>query len=159
MKIELNRVTWYSRLLALALVIVLPFLGFWLGMKYQEAVSPSSSVVSSNPTTQPPATSSAKPTPGESKKQVTNSQLTIKVTYQNGIYYYSGTIELPTPCTILTVNSNVTRTAPSVVNILITTQPTDAICAQAVTPKTFSGQVSGPANATVDVYLNDKLVN
>jgi hypothetical protein len=37
MKIEWNKVTWYSKLLALALFVVLPFAGFWLGIKYGSA--------------------------------------------------------------------------------------------------------------------------
>jgi hypothetical protein len=36
MKIEWNKVTWYSKCLALALIIVLPFLGFYFGEKYGE---------------------------------------------------------------------------------------------------------------------------
>ena len=34
MTIEYNKVTWYSKLLALILFVALPFIGFWLGMKY-----------------------------------------------------------------------------------------------------------------------------
>ena len=53
---QLNQVTWYSKLLALILFIALPFIGFWLGMEYQKQVGP--------PTTdivyQKVATSSAK---------------------------------------------------------------------------------------------------
>ena len=37
MKIEWNRVTWYSKILALALFIALPFAAFWLGIRYGEA--------------------------------------------------------------------------------------------------------------------------
>jgi hypothetical protein len=39
-KIEWNRVTWYSKLVALALFIALPFIGFWFGMQYGEVVAP-----------------------------------------------------------------------------------------------------------------------
>lgn len=38
MKVEWNKVTWYSKLLALAVVVILPFLGFILGMKYGAVV-------------------------------------------------------------------------------------------------------------------------
>jgi hypothetical protein len=34
MPIEYNKVTWYSKILALILFVALPFAGFWLGMKY-----------------------------------------------------------------------------------------------------------------------------
>ncbi|MEK7094440.1 MAG: hypothetical protein AAB903_03835 [Patescibacteria group bacterium] len=36
MTIEWNKVTWYSKLLALILFVALPFIGFYLGMMYQE---------------------------------------------------------------------------------------------------------------------------
>lgn len=37
MKIEWNKVTWYSKILALALFVALPFAAFWLGIRYGEA--------------------------------------------------------------------------------------------------------------------------
>jgi hypothetical protein len=36
MKIEWNKVTWYSKLVALVLFVALPFAGFWYGIKYGE---------------------------------------------------------------------------------------------------------------------------
>lgn len=38
-KIEWNKVTWYSKLLALALFVALPFIGFYYGMKFGETVA------------------------------------------------------------------------------------------------------------------------
>jgi len=39
MRIELNKVTWYSKLLALILFITLPFIGFYIGIQYQKTLS------------------------------------------------------------------------------------------------------------------------
>jgi hypothetical protein len=36
MRIKWNKVTWYSKAIALALFVALPFLGFWLGANYGE---------------------------------------------------------------------------------------------------------------------------
>ena len=36
MKIQWNKVTWYSKLLALALLVFLPFIGFYFGVQYQK---------------------------------------------------------------------------------------------------------------------------
>lgn len=36
MTIVYNKVTWYSKLLALIIFIAMPFIGFYLGVKYQE---------------------------------------------------------------------------------------------------------------------------
>lgn len=35
MKIVWNKVTWYSKLIAVVLFVCTFFLGFWLGMQYQ----------------------------------------------------------------------------------------------------------------------------
>ncbi len=40
MNIEWNKVTWYSKILALILFVALPFIGFWYGMQYGELVAP-----------------------------------------------------------------------------------------------------------------------
>ena len=37
MTIEWNKVTWYSKVLALALFVALPFIGFYFGVKYENA--------------------------------------------------------------------------------------------------------------------------
>jgi hypothetical protein len=39
MKIEWNKVMWYSKIIALALFVALPFIGFYYGTKYGETVS------------------------------------------------------------------------------------------------------------------------
>jgi hypothetical protein len=38
MKVEFNKITWYSKLIALILFITLPFIGFYLGMQYEKAI-------------------------------------------------------------------------------------------------------------------------
>ena len=40
MKIEWGKVTWYSKFIALALFVALPFIGFWYGTQYGEMVVP-----------------------------------------------------------------------------------------------------------------------
>jgi hypothetical protein len=39
MKIQWNKVTWYSKLIALILFVALPFIGFYYGMQYGKAVA------------------------------------------------------------------------------------------------------------------------
>ncbi len=43
---QLNKVTWYSKLIALILFVAMPFIGFYLGMQFQKTVD-SFKVVSS----------------------------------------------------------------------------------------------------------------
>ena len=40
MKIKWREITWYSRLVAAALFVLLPFLGFWLGIRYARSLGP-----------------------------------------------------------------------------------------------------------------------
>ncbi len=40
MNIEWKKVTWYSKALALGLFVALPFIGFWLGIKYDRSIGP-----------------------------------------------------------------------------------------------------------------------
>ncbi len=39
MKVEWNKVTWYSKILALAIFVALPFVGFWYGTQYGETLA------------------------------------------------------------------------------------------------------------------------
>lgn len=59
MKIQWNAVTWYSRILALILLIALPFVGFYIGTIYQQAISPQI-----NTTTNPATPVNKNPNPG-----------------------------------------------------------------------------------------------
>lgn len=47
MKVEWNKVTWYSKIIALVLFVALPFAGFYYGTKYGEALQLVASVASS----------------------------------------------------------------------------------------------------------------
>jgi len=40
MAVHWNKVTWYSKAIALVLFVALPFVGFWLGVKFGETVAP-----------------------------------------------------------------------------------------------------------------------
>ena len=45
MEVEWRSVTWYSKALAMAFFVALPFLGFWLGVRYEQAVGPRAVIV------------------------------------------------------------------------------------------------------------------
>lgn len=38
MAVEFNKVTWYSKLLALTMLVALPFIGFYLGRQYEQGI-------------------------------------------------------------------------------------------------------------------------
>ncbi len=51
MKIEWNKVTWYSKLLALILFVVLPFAGFYFGVRYGVAQQRAANILSDSKNT------------------------------------------------------------------------------------------------------------
>ena len=145
---QYNRVTWYSKVIAMILFIALPFIGFYLGMKYQEQINP-------------PTTNLVEFRNGSSTKTIVNTdQITVKTTYDSGILKYSGTVQLPTPCYEIKDGTIILESFPEQVQIRITTEIPDSseICAQVITEKEFSEELQVSQDATVSVYLNDKKI-
>lgn len=147
------QVTWYSKLLALILFVALPFLGFYAGMKYQQAIAPPSQEVPNG----------TKPNGSDQtgwKTIVDSDQVTVKTKYEAGVLKYSGTVQLPTPCHKLKEESLVMESYPEQVQIRLTIQDPGpgTFCAQVITQKEFSGQVQVSEKAVVSVYLNGEKV-
>ena len=145
-----NSVTWYSKLLALILFIALPFAGFYAGIKYQEATTPSSE--------SPKATSSAKQSGW--RTIVSTDQITVRTKYESGTLKYNGTVQLSTACHELKDEAGVMESFPEQVQVRLTTEDpvSGTMCAQVITEKEFSGQVKVSENATVSVYLDGEKV-
>ncbi|OGD86908.1 hypothetical protein A2Z23_01440 [Candidatus Curtissbacteria bacterium RBG_16_39_7] len=146
---KLDQVTWYSKLLAAILFVALPFVGFCLGMKYQQAITISQKV---------PANSI--PKTGDTNIAIKADQLTLKTTYENGFLKYSGEVELPSPCHQLKDQSLVMESYPEQVQIrLMVESPQPGVaCVQVITDKEFSGQIKVSDKATVSVHLNGQKV-
>ncbi|HSX57731.1 MAG TPA: hypothetical protein VLE47_00470 [Candidatus Saccharimonadales bacterium] len=151
---KFNQVTWYSKLIALILFVALPFIGFYLGMQYQELTHPTTEVQTTTVSNSFTATTSANTTNDQSNISIKTDQVSVNAVEKNGLVTYSGTVQLPTPCTNLNVDATASRTDPSVVSIQLTTQPTDTVCAQVVTPKPFSGEVAAPKGVQIHVFYN-----
>ena len=148
LNMQFNKVTWYSKVIAMILFIALTFVGFYLGVKYQERINPPTTIV-------------VEPRNGSSTKTVVNTdQVTLKTTYENGTLKYSGTVQLPTPCHGVNHEVTVLESFPEQVQIKVTIEVPEApvICAGVITPKEFSGEVQVSEDATVSVYLNDKKI-
>lgn len=148
---KVNSVTWYSKLLAIILFIALPFFGFYLGMKYQEATSTKNgSVVTNNNL-------------GGVKtlKKVETDELTINVVYKDGIISYSGTVRLPTPCYILKDETKVLESSPEQIQIrlsILPPPPNAGVCIQTLTNIEFSGELQASEQAEVSIWLNNKKI-
>lgn len=153
---KFREVTWYSKLFALILFVALPFLGFYAGMRYQQAVALTKEVNI--------GTSSATPKGGgnqsTTKISIKTNQLTLRATYENGLLKYSGTIQLPTPCHQLKDQTVVMESYPEQVRIqfVVEPPPSGTVCAQVITPKGFSKEMQVSEKATISVYLNGNKV-
>jgi hypothetical protein len=139
------QVTWYSKMLAAILFVALPFIGFYTGIKYQQAITTSREVVVNNMTKTK-----------DKNINIKTDQLVLNTTYENGVLKYSGTVQLPTPCHKLKDETGVLQSFPEQVQIrLVVEPPKPGIdCAQVITEKEFSGQVEVSSKAVVSVYLN-----
>lgn len=146
-----TEVTWYSKLGALALIIILPFIGFYLGMFYTQG--------SSDPTTG--SVSIIDKIKDKDTKTVVNSKkVSLKTSFKNGKLEYSGTVQLPSPCHKLDIQTTIAESYPEQVYIslkIIDPDP-NMLCASVIEEKEFSGELKVSANASVSVSLNGERV-
>ena len=152
---KFNQVTWYSKLLALVLLVALPFLGFYAGTKYQQAIVPTDKVIDDNGSKD----NNYFNTTGW-KTIVENDQITVKTKYENNTLKYSGTVQLPTPCHQLKDQSGMMLLYPEQVRIQLVIEPSPpgTVCAQVITEREFSGGVQVSEKAVVSVFLNGEKI-
>ena len=148
---KFTKVTWYSKILALILLIALPFIGFYAGVWYQKQIYPNqdnSGIVVDDGKKEEP------------KTVVDSQKVKLKTSFKNGVLNYSGSVSVPTPCHELDVETIVAESYPEQVQIRIKIQdPKEGtVCAQVVTEKEFSGRLKVSENASISVYLNDEKV-
>ena len=166
---KFKEVTWYSKLAAAILFVLLPFLGFYAGMRYQEAffqgVNNDGAIVSIPANKD--ATSSAKNKDNDDLdqrtlvKKINNEKLSISVVLDDGSLRYSGAVVVPTPCHEVKADAIVAESFPEQVQIRLTTRNPDPIkaCAQVVTNKEFSGEAKVSSEAQVSVYLDGEKID
>lgn len=148
---KFNQVTWYSKLGALFLIIILPAVGFYLGMIYGGDVSPSDEssvrVVGQTKVI-------------DNKTVVGSEKVTLKTSFKNGKLEYSGSVQLPSPCHKLDIQTTVAESYPEQVYISLEIIDPDpgVLCATVIEEKEFSGKLSVSANASIFVSLNGERV-
>lgn len=155
MKIEFNSVTWYSKLVALALFIALPFAGFYAGMKYQKAITADEvRIIKDKDNTSSPSSTQ------KTTINIKTNDLSFTSTYQNGLMKYQGTVTVPTPCYEVKQEALIAESFPEQVTIRIKTELVKEVipqsCIQVVSQKPFSGEAKVDKNAIVRIFLNDK---
>lgn len=146
-----NEVTWYSKLGALFLIIILPVVGFYLGMIYSlgssDSATGSVSIVDKIKDT-------------DNKTVVGSEKVTLKTSFKNGKLEYSGSVQLPSPCHKLDIQTTVAESYPEQVYISLEIIDPDPgmLCATVIEEKEFSGKLSVSANASIFVSLNGERV-
>jgi len=155
---KFREVTWYSKLLALALFVVLPFAGFYAGMWYQKNISLGTNDIVANGSKD--ASDSA--SKNGWKTIVDSEKITAQTKHESEILYYKGAVQLPTACYKLKDETAVLESYPEQVQIRITAGQTKSdsigVCAQVITDLEFSGQVQVSEKTVVSVYLNGEKV-
>ncbi|HEX7455941.1 MAG TPA: hypothetical protein VF303_00545 [Candidatus Nanoarchaeia archaeon] len=155
---KFREVTWYSKLLALILFVVLPFAGFCAGMWYQKNIFPQVNDVVTNDSKT--ATGSANQSGW--KRVVDTGKITTQTKYDGGTLHYNGTVQVPTACYKLKDETTVLESYPEQVQIRITAGQTKSdvggVCAQVITTLEFSGQVQVSKDAVVTVFLDGEQV-
>lgn len=80
--------------------------------------------------------------------------LAIEHGFFGGLHLYRGTIDLPTPCHTIAIESRVAESFPEQITLAITTRERQGVCAQVVTPTPFSTTVQASREARVSATLN-----
>ncbi|MEX0616849.1 MAG: hypothetical protein WD231_03515 [Candidatus Woykebacteria bacterium] len=166
---KFREVTWYSKLLALALFVALPFMGFCAGMKYQEGLytGPTNNNIAIPDLPKKDASDSSKPKDDSNTdsrtqvKKINNDKLSISVILDDGKLTYTGTVKVPTPCHSVKHDALVAESYPEQVQIKLTTLNPDPtqVCAQVVANKKFSGEVQVSSKATISIYLDGNKID
>lgn len=142
-----TEVTWYSKLGALLLIIILPLVGFYFGMIYsQDSSDPTTGSVS--------IVDKTKDT--DNKMLVGGEKVTLKTSFKNGKLEYSGSVQLPSPCHKLDIQTTIAESYPEQVHISLKIMDPDpeTLCASVIVEKEFSGELKVSANASISVSLN-----
>ena len=162
---QYNKVTWYSKLAAMILFIALPFMGFYLGMKYQEGLNPGKSDQTVSTPSKKDATGSALPDDKTDSrtvvKKINNEELYINVVVVDEGLSYDGAVMVPTPCHTVKDEVIVAESFPEQVRIdlkVVNPDPSK-VCTQVVTNKEFSGMAKVSSEAQVSVYLDGEKID
>lgn len=164
---KFTQVTWYSKLGALLLIIILPIVGFYLGMQYQKATTAASSSTITNLATESAKKDSDKKVDDSDNVQIDDgktivetSQMTVKTSYEDGVLKYAGTIQFANSCQSIKDETKVLESFPEQVQIRMITfaAQTETPCAMLAVVKEFSGSVQVSKKAIVSVFLNGEKV-
>lgn len=90
----------------------------------------------------------------EETSELPMSTLDIKEQYQDGVYTFAGTIQVPTPCHL--VESNVTTAGDNQYEININTVAPgeDVMCAQVITDKNYKVSFEAPEDAVIRAFVD-----
>ena len=127
-------------LLVLVLVLLLVLLGLLI-------LRPAKNVETEQPAIDIPSTF-----------QLSNDIVSLDFEYKEDTYFYSGTVQKPTPCDVVDVESLIFETFPEKVKMDITIEKSDAVCIQVIDEEEISGEFKVDKAATIRVFLDGEEV-
>lgn len=92
-------------------------------------------------------------TPGEPTPQPAQTLYASHI-YNNGVHTVSGTIQMPTPCHELKIDSRIMESYPEQVVLDFTTVDTGAICVQVIADKPWSVEFKASEQARITARVN-----
>lgn len=140
-----NSVTWYSKLLAMILFVSLPFIGFYLGTRFDEATKPAKNEnldkIQEGYTT-----------------IVDTDEISVEIKNDNGLLLYKGRAQAPDSCNYLLSESTFVSSENKIPVLKIDVKKktgTTQTCVQVISDLQFSGSIE-TASSNLTIYFNDQ---
>jgi hypothetical protein len=101
----------------------------------------------------PHTTKDEVPPPVESEPQPA-PLVTLSSSFRRGVHTFEGTVEAPTPCTTVGVETTVASSTPSRITLSLTLAPDEGVCIQVVRALPFEATAEAPEDAFVELTVN-----
>ncbi|MFQ5492755.1 MAG: hypothetical protein ACE5DX_01170 [Candidatus Dojkabacteria bacterium] len=100
-----------------------------------------------------------RPTTGELTHTFKTEGFKLELFYEDAEFTYFGTMQTPTPCSEVQVETLIAESFPEQVSINFTTKESDEICIQVIGERTFSGTVTVDREASFSVRVNGQPIS
>ena len=105
-----------------------------------------------------PATVDPTAPAGEIAASYSGADISVAFYNETNHFTYFGTLQAPTPCHEVKVDSIVAESYPEQVSLNIKTEDSGQVCTQVITPKKFSGTINVSKDAKFTISYNNKIL-
>lgn len=78
---------------------------------------------------------------------------TLELSYNEGSYFYYGSVQTPTPCHKITVDTFIAESYPEQVTLNVVVTDSGDVCSQVIDNKVFSGEIVVSEQASFNIQL------